>query len=74
MDGTRRLVHCTSVLRVQPRTSRSITDLLLALACVHLVNMHGTREKQHTRHSQTGNPRAPVGPPSRPTGQVFRPT
>ena len=74
MDGTPRLVHWTSVVRVRPRTSRSITDLLLALACVHLVNMHGTREKQHTRHSQTGNPRAPVGLASRPTGQVFRPT
>ena len=46
MDGTQRLVHWTSVVRVRPRTSRSITDLLLALACVHLVNMHGTREKQ----------------------------
>ena len=74
MDGTPRLVHWTSVVRVRPRTSRSITDLLLALACVHLVNMHGTRDKQHTRHSQTGNPRARVGPASRPTGQVFRPT
>ena len=42
MDGTPRLVHWTSVVRVRPRTSRSITDLLLALACVHLVNMHGT--------------------------------
>ena len=27
MDGTPRLVHWTSVVRVRPRTSRSITDL-----------------------------------------------
>ena len=73
MDGTPKLVHWTSVVRVRARTSRIITDLLLDLACVHLANMHGTQEKQHTRHSQTGNPRAPVGPASGPTGQVFRP-
>ena len=48
MEGTQRRVHSTSVVRVRPRTSRSIIDLLLALPCVHLANMHGTREKQHT--------------------------
>ena len=73
MDWTPRLVHWTSVVRVRPRTSRSITDVLLALACIHLANVHSTRDKQHTRHSQTGNPPAPVGPASRPTVQVFRP-
>ena len=48
--------------------------MLVAVTCVHLVNMHGTREKQHTQHSQTGNPRALVGLASRPTGQVSHPT
>jgi len=32
-----RLVRCVSVVRVRPGTSRSITDLLLTLACAHLV-------------------------------------
>ena len=33
----KRHIHRTNVVRVRPRTSGSITDLLLALACMHLV-------------------------------------
>jgi len=42
-----RLVHLTSVVRVQPRTFKGITDLLLALACVQLKfrNLHGPLKK-----------------------------
>lgn len=32
-----RHLHCDNVVRVRPRTSGSITDLLLALACVPFV-------------------------------------
>lgn len=37
--------HCVNVVRVRPRTSGSITDLLLALACMPLVTRHSTSEK-----------------------------
>ena len=38
--------HCIIVVRVRPRTSRSITDLLLTLACGHLAACTGALEQQ----------------------------
>ena len=40
------LPHRANVVRVRPRTSGSITDLLLALACVHFGSVHSTSEKR----------------------------
>ena len=55
-------IHCVNVVRVRPRTSGSITDLLLALACMHLVA--DTAPQRSGVPSALGRPAgAPVGPP-----------
>ena len=41
------LVHCVSVVRVQPRTFRSITDLLLALACAYFEAYAAPQRSNH---------------------------
>ena len=46
-------------MRVRPRTSRSITDLLLALACVHFVAYTAPRRSIDTWRSRAGN-RCPI--------------
>ena len=48
-----RHLHCTSVERVPPRTSGSITDLLLALACKPL--------KDRAQHLREADPRLSGG-------------
>jgi hypothetical protein len=44
MEGE--LVFCVSVVRVRPRTSRSITDLLLALAYMYFVAYRAPRRSR----------------------------
>lgn len=53
----RSLLHRINVVRVRPRTSGSITDLLLALACVHFGGRtQHLREAEHRRRL-SGGPR-----------------
>lgn len=74
------LLHRASVVRVRPRTSGSITDLLLALACVALGGVHSTSEKRKglargSRGTRVGRATGEVGlgplpaPPRGPTGR-----
>lgn len=57
-QGSMEHVHWSSVVRVRPRTSGSITDLLLALACTQLWLV------QHLREAAKWNSRRALQPSS----------
>ena len=55
-----RLLHRASVVRVRPRTSGSITDLLLALACAYFGSGRSTSEKLNSGEGLSGDPEHPA--------------
>lgn len=56
------LLHRVNVVRVQPRTSGSITDLLLALACVHLAAYTAPQRSFGTLAGSRGSAGGPARP------------
>ena len=60
--GTLARTHRTSVVRVQPRTSRSITDLLSTLVCAHSPACAVPSEKQDPALSGRSGGRRPSHP------------